>query len=682
MTLIVGSNESDAGTSGLGNLLGTDEADVMFGLDGNDLLFSGGGEDTLLGGAGNDSVFGGDGDDVAFLGAGDDLFGWNPGEDNDRIEGGAGYDTMLFNGANANEQIDMSAVGDRFRFFRDVANVIMDTDDLEQVDFNAFGGVDTITINDLTATDVRQVNVNLAAFGSTAGDDAVDTVILNGTGNADTVKVSATAGKVTVAGLAANVQITGGDEERDRLVINTLSGPDTITVNDLTGGGLQAIEINLAAAGSTTGDGQPDLIMINASNRDDVLNISGVPGIVIVSGLGAEINIAGADVNNDPLVVNARAVDDTIDATNLNAGSMRLSLDGGAGDDLLVGGAANDTLIGGAGNDFVDGRRGDDVAFLGAGRDAFLWNPGEGNDRIEGGSGYDTMLFNGSGANETIDMSANGERFRFFRDVASVVMDTNDLEQVDFRAFGGADTITINDLTGTDIQQINLNLGVLGTAGGDGQIDTINVNGSAGNDVVRVANQEQTVTVTGLTATVTIARADANLDRLMVFGAAGDDRIDASELASNLIQLTIDGGAGDDMLIGSSSNDTLVGGDGNDTVIGGAGADNVSGSNGRDAFRFNAPNQGSDTISDFVAADDQILVRAADFGGGLVAGAAITVDQFILGTAAGDDSDRFIYNNTTGELFFDVDGSGANAQVLLATLTGAPTINNTNIVVI
>jgi Ca2+-binding RTX toxin-like protein len=361
---------------------------------------------------------------------------------------------------------------------------------------------------------------------------------------------------------------------------------------------------------------------------------------------------------------------------------MRLSLDGGAGDDLLVGGAANDTLIGGAGNDFVDGRRGDDVAFLGAGRDAFLWNPGEGNDRIEGGSGYDTMLFNGSGANETIDMSANGERFRFFRDVASVVMDTNDLEQVDFRAFGGADTITINDLTGTDIQQINLNLGVLGTAGGDGQIDTINVNGSAGNDVVRVANQEQTVTVTGLTATVTIARADANLDRLMVFGAAGDDRIDASELASNLIQLTIDGGAGDDMLIGSSSNDTLVGGDGNDTVIGGAGADNVSGSNGRDAFRFNAPNQGSDTISDFVAADDQILVRAADFGGGLVAGAAITVDQFILGTAAGDDSDRFIYNNTTGELFFDVDGSGANAQVLLATLTGAPTINNTNIVVI
>jgi Ca2+-binding RTX toxin-like protein len=682
MTLIVGSNESDAGTSGLGNLLGTDEADVMFGLDGNDLLFSGGGEDTLLGGAGNDSVFGGDGDDVAFLGAGDDLFGWNPGEDNDRIEGGAGYDTMLFNGANANEQIDMSAVGDRFRFFRDVANVIMDTDDLEQVDFNAFGGVDTITINDLTATDVRQVNVNLAAFGSTAGDDAVDTVILNGTGNADTVKVSATAGKVTVAGLAANVQITGGDEERDRLVINTLSGPDTITVNDLTGGGLQAIEINLAAAGSTTGDGQPDLIMINASNRDDVLNISGVPGIVIVSGLGAEINIAGADVNNDPLVVNARAGDDTIDATNLNAGSMRLSLDGGAGDDLLVGGAANDTLIGGAGNDFVDGRRGDDVAFLGAGRDAFLWNPGEGNDRIEGGSGYDTMLFNGSGANETIDMSANGERFRFFRDVASVVMDTNDLEQVDFRAFGGADTITINDLTGTDIQQINLNLGVLGTAGGDGQIDTINVNGSAGNDVVRVANQEQTVTVTGLTATVTIARADANLDRLMVFGAAGDDRIDASELASNLIQLTIDGGAGDDMLIGSSSNDTLVGGDGNDTVIGGAGADNVSGSNGRDAFRFNAPNQGSDTISDFVAADDQILVRAADFGGGLVAGAAITVDQFILGTAAGDDSDRFIYNNTTGELFFDVDGSGANAQVLLATLTGAPTINNTNIVVI
>lgn len=681
MVLITGSNDSDFGTSGLGDLLGTDAIDTIFGLDGDDLIASIGGNDTLVAGAGNDSVFGGDGDDLAFLGDGHDLFGWNPGEDNDTIEGGNGYDTMLFNGANVGEQIDMSAVGERLRFFRDVANVLMDTNDLEQVDFNALGGVDTITVNDLTGTDVKQINFNLTAAGSTAGDGATDTIILNGSGNGDTVKVSGVAGKTTVSGLAAKVDITGGDADRDRLVINPLSGVDEVTIDDLKGAGLQAVEVNLAALGSPAGDGAPDLITLNASKRNDVLNISGVPGSVTVSGLGAEIKILGADPGSDPLVVNGLAGDDTIDATNLSAGSMQLLLDGGKGDDLLIGGAEDDTLLGGDGNDFVDGKRGDDKAFLGTGNDAFLWNPGEGNDTIDGGAGYDTMLFNGSGANETIDMLANGERFTFLRDVGAVVMDTINLEQVDFRAFGGADTININDLTGTDIEQINLNLGISGTAGGDGEIDTINVVGSDRNDVVRIATSGHDVVVSGLTADISIFRADAG-DRLVVSGGDGNDQIKADHLGLNRIQLTLEGGAGHDSLVGSANSDTLLGGLGNDTLLGGKGANSLTGNEGSDSFRFDHLDQAGDTITDFVAADDQILIRAAGFGGGLAAGAAISASQFVLGAAAADGSDRFIYNNTSGELFFDRDGTGSHAQVLLATLSGTPTLSNADIVVV
>ena len=77
------------------------------------------------------------------MGAGDDTFVWNPGDDNDTLEGQAGFDTMLFNGANIAENIDISANGGRVRFFRDVANVTMDLNDVEAIDFNALGGADS-----------------------------------------------------------------------------------------------------------------------------------------------------------------------------------------------------------------------------------------------------------------------------------------------------------------------------------------------------------------------------------------------------------------------------------------------------------------------------------------------------------------------------------------------------------
>ena len=91
------------------------------------------------------------------------------------------------------------------------------------------------------------------------------------------------------------------------------------------------------------------------------------------------------------------------------------------------------------------------MAFLGAGNDRFQWDPGDGNDTLEGQDGTDEMLFFGSGAAENIDIFANGGRAIFFRDVANVTMDLDDVERIDFHALGGADNIVVGDLSGTDV---------------------------------------------------------------------------------------------------------------------------------------------------------------------------------------------------------------------------------------
>ena len=159
--------------------------------------------------------------------------------------------------------------------------------------------------------------------------------------------------------------------------------------------------------------------------------------------------------------------DDKFSATGNLAALINLTIDGGAGNDTILGGNGNDRLIGGDGNDFIDGNQGSDTAFLGAGDDVFQWDPGDGNDTVEGEDGTDTMLFNGANIAEIFEMSANGERLRFTRDIGNIVMDVNGVEIVTVNALGGADIVNIGDLSGTDVQTVNVNLGstIGGTAG-------------------------------------------------------------------------------------------------------------------------------------------------------------------------------------------------------------------------
>ncbi len=127
-----------------------------------------------------------------------------------------------------------------------------------------------------------------------------------------------------------------------------------------------------------------------------------------------------------------------------------------------------------------------------------------------------------------------------------------------------------------------------------------------------------------------------------------------------------------DVLVGSSSDNTLEGRRGNDVVTGGRGAD---------LFYYATPNVGVDIISDFEPTQgDRIGISARNFGGGLIAGTSLSATtasitgSLVTGTAPTSmgKNANFLYNTLSGELSFDVDGTGTQPRVLLARLTGVP----------
>ena len=255
----------------------------------------------------------------------------------------------------------------------------------------------------------------------------------------------------------------------------------------------------------------------------------------------AEFSFERADIRQ--IVVNGGDGDDNVrfDETNgaVNAG-IPTTFRGGDGNDNLAGGSGAETLRGGSGSDSIDGNLGSDVAFMGDGDDTFVWDPGDGSDVVEGQDGADAMLFNGAGAAEQVDLSANGHRLRFFRQPGNITMDTAGVERVDFNALGGAVAVTVNDLTGTGVGNVNLDLaGTLAGVVGDGQADRVVVNGTNGDDTIDVSGNAGDVEVGGLAATIGILHSDAANDRLDVHTLAGTDTVDSSGLAAGVIQLFV-----------------------------------------------------------------------------------------------------------------------------------------------
>jgi hypothetical protein len=79
---------------------------------------------------------------------------------------------------------------------------------------------------------------------------------------------------------------------------------------------------------------------------------------------------------------------------------------------------------------------------------------------------------------------------------------------------------------------------------------------------------------------VNVTSSEAANDMLAVDAGGGDDIVDASALAATVARLTIDGGDGNDSLIGSAGDDVILGGAGDDLLIGGPGIDTLDGGPG------------------------------------------------------------------------------------------------------
>ncbi|WP_295621813.1 hypothetical protein [Chamaesiphon sp. GL140_3_metabinner_50] len=157
--------------------------------------------------------------------------------------------------------------------------------------------------------------------------------------------------------------------------------------------------------------------------------------------------------------------------------------------------------------------------------------------------------------------------------------------------------------------------------------------------------------------------------------------INGTANADNLV-----GTSGDDLIFGFAGNDTINGGAGNDTIFGGAGVDLLFGGAGNDVFGFNNATEGIDKINDFEVGIDRLSISRTGFGGNTTFGTdalgVLDVTRFGIGSSASTASQRFIYNNNSGALFFDADGSGIGAaQVRIAQFVGNPALTNTSFTV-
>lgn len=133
------------------------------------------------------------------------------------------------------------------------------------------------------------------------------------------------------------------------------------------------------------------------------------------------------------------------------------------------------------------------------------------------------------------------------------------------------------------------------------------------------------------------------------------------------------GSAFGDLLRGDAAANGLDGGSGSDRIEGRAGADTLIGGAGLDMFAYGSISEGGDLIGDFVSGEDRIEISASGFGGGLAAGGSVTLVAGTAPSAAGG-AGQFLYDTGSGNLFWDADGDGAAAALLLATLHGAPSL--------
>ena len=312
-------------------------------------------------------------------------------------------------------------------------------------------------------------------------------------------------------------------------------------------------------------------------------------------------------------------------------------INGGMGNDKVVGGDVDDFLVGGAGNDTLLGRLGDD-SFIGGG----------GDDVIKGARGADTVIHN-------------------------ITTDGADEISLD----KGGDNVVVNAAAPTEVRLTFTSAEVgngLGTDSGtlanqDGGL-AVRMQAEDGSDgltgpVTRVDDEGVTFTAgTGVTFDVrdlVSGTARGNEFQVVKLGTDGDNTMFFDDPSKATY---INAGAGNDEVIGGNADDFLVGGVGDDRLNAGLGADSMIGGAGADSFAFSTAlgNGNVDAVLDFAVADDTIELDKNVFA--KIGKGALDADEFTIGTAAADGDSRIIYDQSTGSLFYDRDGSGGKFEAV------------------
>lgn len=290
----------------------------------------------------------------------------------------------------------------------------------------------------------------------------------------------------------------------------------------------------------------------------------------------------------------AQASGDGDDLVDLSENSVALNYTVVAGNDTVIGSAFDDRISGGPGSDRLEGRAGKDVldgdagsnTLLG-GADSDIITTGEDSllDTVDGGTGDDAVNFrDGEGDYVVSRFNSLVVQVSRLSGASALLTDVEELN-VGPTTFASTSTYDILDQSDTSLRVVNVAAFRLDGAVGLGVPAAITLRGSVADDTIDVAAEN-----VGMVAVMPwgLVQSANNPAVLVVLGLEGDDNIKVGDLGATAI--TLDGGDGDDYLTadavinGGAGNDTLIGGAGADTLNGGAGEDTMVGAGGADTY--------------------------------------------------------------------------------------------------
>jgi serralysin len=360
-------------------------------------------------------------------------------------------------------------------------------------------------------------------------------------------------------------------------------------------------------------------------------------------------------------------------AVSVRANGRANTISGNGAANRLEGLGGNDTIAGAAGNDRIDGGTGADLMKGGTGNDTFVVQNTADHVREYTNAGDDTVLSSVSvsawqadnAAMAYIEGSITAIRLTGSADVkvrannaANTI--TGNSGNNDLMGFGGNDTIS----GGTGNDRIDGGTGADLMTGGTGNDTFILQN--IGDHVVEQQDQGDDTVLSSVSVSAweadiaAVAYIQGSIKTITLTGSA-DVMVRGNDEAN-----AITGNSGNNDLRGFASDDTINGGGGFDTLTGGEGADQ---------FVFAFP-LGSDVIeiTDFQTGSDKIVLSRAVFQALPAGGDSLSTDNFIVAEVAADAGDVIIFNPITAALNYDPDGSGVEAAIVFARLTGLTTL--------